>query len=56
MGDILRYIAIVPATIIKFVLGIVTSIILFPMATIALVFKVDWFESFDEIWAWVVDF
>ena len=55
MGNFLKYIAYVPVIIIKIALGIVASVFWFPIATIALIFKVDTFEAYDEIWKWVFD-
>ncbi len=56
MGNIFRFICLVPILIIKIALALCASIILLPYCILSMVGGTDTFDVYDEIWGWVFKF
>ena len=56
MGNIFRFICILPVLIIRIAIALAASIIFLPFCILGMIGGNDWFDNYDDIWGWVFKF
>ena len=56
MGNIFRFIYLLPVLIIRIAIALAASIFFLPICILAMIGGNDWFDNYDDIWGWVFKF